>query len=88
MNAEGLLDPESFTQKEDAYRAKLTQGNVLGISDAKWDYDQATKTLVGAGMDERTFAPLSVTLNDKYKDQSLKDYGFSGGRWNCNIFNK
>ncbi|BCZ44160.1 ABC transporter substrate-binding protein [Clostridium gelidum] len=79
MNAEGLLDSESFTQKEDAYRAKLAQGNVLGISDAKWDYDQSTKTLVGAGMDERTFAPLSVTVNDKCKDQSFKDYGYSGG---------
>jgi putative aldouronate transport system substrate-binding protein len=79
MNAEGLLDPESFTQKEDVYRAKLAQGNVLGITDAKWDYDQATKTLVGAGMDERTFSPLSVTLNDKIKDQALRDYGYSGG---------
>lgn len=79
MNAQGLLDPESFTQKEDVYRAKLAQGNVLGITDAKWDYDQAIKTLVGAGMDERTFAPLSVTINDKVKDQTMKDYGYSGG---------
>lgn len=79
MNAQGLLDPESFTQKEDAYRAKLSQGNVLGISDAKWDYEQTIKTLVAAGMDERTFAPLSVTLNDKCKDQALRDYGYSGG---------
>ena len=80
MNAEGLLDPESFTQKEDAYRAKLAQGNVLGITDAKWDYDTATQALRGAGMDERTFAPLAVTVSDKYKDQSLKDYGYAGGR--------
>jgi putative aldouronate transport system substrate-binding protein len=79
MYAEGLLDPETFTQKEDVYRAKLAQGNVLGITDAKWDYDQAIKTLVGAGMDERTFAPLSVTINDKVKDQTMKDYGYSGG---------
>lgn len=79
MNAEGLLDPESFTQKEDAYRAKIAQGNVLGLSDAKWDYDSSVKTLVSAGMDERTFAPLSVTLGDDYKDQTMKDYGYSGG---------
>lgn len=79
MNAEGLLDPESFTQKEDAYRAKISQGNVLGISDAKWDYDSATKTLLASGMAERTFAPLSVTINKNVKDQSLKNYGFSGG---------
>ncbi|WP_238917761.1 ABC transporter substrate-binding protein [Clostridium sp. YIM B02555] len=79
MNAEGLLDPESFTQKEDVYRAKITQGNVLGLTDPKWDYDTATKALISSGMDERTFAPLSVTLGDKYKDQTMKDYGYSGG---------
>jgi len=79
MNAEGLLDQESFTQKEDTYRAKLAQGNVLGISDAKWDYDVSIKRLVSSGMEERTFAPLAVTLGDKYKSQELEDYGYSGG---------
>lgn len=79
MNAEGLLDPESFTQKEDTYKAKISQGIVLGLSDASWDYDSAKKTLQGSNMDERTYAPLSVTLNDECKDQTMKDYGFSGG---------
>jgi len=78
MNAEGLLDPESFTQKEDAYRAKLAQGNVLGITDAIWDYDTAMQSLRKAGMDERTFAKLPVVVNEKYKAPSLKDYGFGG----------
>ncbi|NOW06652.1 ABC transporter substrate-binding protein [Clostridium beijerinckii] len=78
MNAEGLLDPESFTQKEDAYRAKLAQGNVLGITDAQWDYDTAMQSLRKAGMPERTFAKLPVVVNEKYKAQSLKDYGFGG----------
>ncbi|WP_160683335.1 ABC transporter substrate-binding protein [Clostridium sp. C2-6-12] len=78
MNAEGLLDPESFTQKEDAYKAKLAQGNVLGISDAIWDYDTSTQSLRKAGMDDRTYARLPVTVNEKYKVQSLKDYGFGG----------
>lgn len=79
MNSEGLLDPESFTQKQDAYYAKLAQGNVVGITDAKWNYETAMKTLVASGMEERTFAPLSVTLSDKYKDPTMKDYGYSGG---------
>lgn len=80
MYAEGLLDPESFTQKEDAFRAKLTQGNVLGTTEPKWDYSMTTQALRGAGMEERTFATLPVTTNEKYKDQSLKDYGYAGGR--------
>jgi len=79
MNAEGLLDPESFTQKEDTYRTKIAQGNVLGITDAKWDYDASIKKLISSGMDERTFAPLAVTLGEKYKAQDLKDYGYGGG---------
>lgn len=79
MNAEGLLDPESFTQKEDAYRAKIAQGTVLGLSDSDWDYSTAIQQLVGSGMTDRTYAPLPVTLGSQYKDQSLKDYGFSGG---------
>jgi len=78
MNAEGLLDPESFTQKEDAYKAKLSQGNVLGISDAIWDYESCTQALRKAGMDDRTYARLPVAVNEKYKVQSLKDYGFGG----------
>lgn len=79
MYTEGLLDPESFTQKEDTYKSKLAQGTVLGISDAKWDYDSSMKSLIAAGMPERTFAPLSVTLNENVKDQTMKDYGFGGG---------
>ncbi|NOW06655.1 ABC transporter substrate-binding protein [Clostridium beijerinckii] len=79
MNAEGLLDPESFTQKEETYLAKLSQGNVLGITDAKWDYDTSIKKLVSSGMDERTFAPLAVTLGEKYKSQELREYGYGGG---------
>ena len=78
MNAEGLLDPESFTQKEDAYKAKLAQGNVLGISDAYWDYESSAQALRKAGMDDRTYAKLPVAVNEKYKIQSLKDYGFGG----------
>ena len=34
MNAEGLLDPESFVQQEDQYKAKISSGRVLGMIDA------------------------------------------------------
>lgn len=79
MNAEGLLDPESFTQDDSTYRGKLDRGVVLGISDAKWGYESSMKNLINAGNEESTFAPLPVTIAENYKDQSLKDYGFSGG---------
>lgn len=79
LNAEGLLDPESFTQDDSTYRGKLDRGVVLGISDAKWGYESSMKNLINNGNEEATFAPLPVTINETYKDQSLKDYGFSGG---------
>ncbi|MDI9217133.1 MULTISPECIES: ABC transporter substrate-binding protein [Clostridium] len=80
MNAEGLLDPESFTQKEDTYRAKIAAGRVVGLSDAYWDYQSAATSLIAEGKDEATYAKLPVVIDEtKYKDQSLKDYGFSGG---------
>ena len=79
MNAEGLLDPESFTQKEDSYKAKIAQGIVLGLADPKWDYSASLTTLVSSGMPERTYAPLPVTSNENVKNQALKDYGYCGG---------
>ncbi|MDT8715674.1 extracellular solute-binding protein [Clostridium sp. 19966] len=79
MNADGILDPEAFTQKYDTYISKLSSGRVLGISDANWDYGDATKALIAANKAERTYAPLAVTVDDSKKDPSLKDYGYSGG---------
>jgi putative aldouronate transport system substrate-binding protein len=80
LNAEGLLDPESFTHKYDAYIAKLSSGRVLGLADAVWDYQDAIKSLVGANKADRTWAPLPVVVDEtKYKDPSLKNYGYSGG---------
>lgn len=80
LSAEGLLDPESFTQKYDSYIAKLSSGRVLGIADADWDYQDAVKSLVGDGKPERTWAPLSVVVDEtKHKNQAMKDYGYSGG---------
>lgn len=79
MNDIGLLDPESFTQKEDTYKAKISSGRVVGLSDAAWDYSDAEKTLLSEGKAGLTYARLPVTVSEEYKDQSLKNYGFGGG---------
>ena len=84
MNDIGLLDPESFTHTQETYIAKLSSGRVLGIADQDWNYGDAKKALVADGKDWRTYAPLPVTLNNKYKSQGLKDYGFAGG-WGISI---
>lgn len=84
MNDIGLLDPESFTHTHDTYIAKLSSGRVLGIADQDWNYGDADKALVADNKEWRTYAPLPVTLNEKYQSQGLKDYGFAGG-WGVSI---
>ena len=81
---EGLLDKDSFTQTQEEYHEKMRKGLILAISDSKWDYNVTNDNLVAAGKEELTFAPLSVTVNSTVKDQSLKNYGFSGG-WGIGI---
>ncbi len=76
---EGLLDPESFTQNIDMWRSKIENGYVLGTSYTHWGLVDSQKELENKGLTERTFAYLSVTADKKYKDPSLKDYGYSGG---------
>lgn len=76
---EGLLDIESFTQKEDVYQSKLSEGYVLATSYTLWGLQDSRKKLHESNMDSRVFAYLPVTAGLEYKDPALKDYGFSGG---------
>lgn len=79
LNAKGLLDQESFTHTQETYISKLSSGRVLSIADENWNIGDARFALIDAGMEERTFAPLPVTMGEEYVHQGLKDYGFPGG---------
>ncbi len=79
LNAEGLLDPESFTQKLDVWKAKIASGRVLGISYPLWGYTDTRASLINAGMEDRTYAYLPVVADPGYRAQNLKDPGFTGG---------
>jgi len=81
INQEGLLDPESFTQKEDIWKAKIASGRVLGIAYPDWGYGDAKASLVSEGKVDRTYAFLSLQAeeNGGTLDPMLKDYGFGGG---------
>lgn len=76
---EGLLDIESFTQKEDLYQNKLKGGYVLATSYPHWGLMDMRSSLASNDKANLTFAYLPVTAGPQYKDQALKDYGFSGG---------
>jgi putative aldouronate transport system substrate-binding protein len=84
MNVEGILDPESFTQKEDVWRAKIAAGRVLGLSYPLWGYGEARTSLINDNMAERTYAYLPITINESYQPATLKDAGLSGG-WGIGI---
>lgn len=68
MNNVGLLDSESFIQKNDQYQAKISSGRVLGLIDAGWSYGGAEKALRQAGKDEKTYGRYCISLDTKYKN--------------------
>lgn len=88
MNDIGLLDPESFTQKYDQYKAKVSSGRVVGLADADWEIDECTKALLKAGKEDRTygFYPATLTAGTKYAE--FKSTGYLGGTWGIALTTK
>ena len=79
MNTEGILDPESFTQKEDIWKSKIASGRVLGLAYPVWGYSDSRRILINGGMQDRTYAYLPIMIDESYKCVVLKDAGFTGG---------
>ncbi|GIO86953.1 ABC transporter substrate-binding protein [Paenibacillus faecis] len=78
MYNEGLLDKESFIQKDDQYKAKIASGRVLGLTSVEWEYQDAENALKAAGKDEYTYGHFPVTLKEEYKDHSMQAFGVDG----------
>lgn len=79
MNAEGLLDPDSFVHKYDQYLAKIASGRVLGLIDQDWDYGDGEKVLMSEGKYDQTYGNYPVTLNENFKQGDFWPTGFMGG---------
>ncbi|WP_309122773.1 ABC transporter substrate-binding protein [Paenibacillus sp.] len=79
MNAEGLLDKESFVQKYDQYKAKIASGRVLGLIDQRWDFADGENALKAEGKFEYGYGHYPVTLTEEYKDTSYWPTGFMAG---------
>ncbi|MCI3919947.1 ABC transporter substrate-binding protein [Paenibacillus sp. TRM 82003] len=84
MNAEGLLDPESFVQKYDQYKAKIASGRVIGLIDQRWDFQDGESALKAEGKFEYGYGHYPVTLTEEYKDTSFWPTGFMSG-WGVGI---
>lgn len=74
----GLLDKDSFTQKHDEYTEKLSKGYVLATADNYEIYSQANSALIESGKSERTYFPVSVTLNEETPSPELYYNKFTG----------
>ncbi|TKH42899.1 sugar ABC transporter substrate-binding protein [Paenibacillus terrae] len=69
INAQDLLDKETFTQNYDQYLAKLSNGNVLGMFDQHWNFLKAEDSLKTQKKLERTYVGFPLVY-----DSSIKDY--------------
>ncbi|WP_231686840.1 ABC transporter substrate-binding protein [Bacillus sp. JCM 19034] len=76
MNAEGLLDPESFVQQEDQYKSKIGSGRVLGLIDADWSISESQTALREAGKYERMYGVYPVTLDESFEPRNFQDNGY------------
>ncbi|AOZ93458.1 ABC transporter substrate-binding protein [Paenibacillus crassostreae] len=78
MYNEGLLDKDTFVQKDDQYQAKIASGRVLGLISQEWEYSNAENALKAAGKDEYTYGHFPVTISEDILDHSFQDIGFDG----------
>ncbi|MGF7048295.1 putative aldouronate transport system substrate-binding protein [Paenibacillus sp. DS2015] len=78
MYNEGLLDKDSFIQKDDQYQAKIASGRVLGLISQEWEYGNAENALKALGKDEYTYAHFPVTISKDIVDHSMQSTGFDG----------
>jgi putative aldouronate transport system substrate-binding protein len=63
MNAEGLVDRESFTMTQDDFQAKVASGAVVGFSHQRWAFGAGVDSLVNAGKYERTYVATTPTYD-------------------------
>ncbi|MGE6578185.1 ABC transporter substrate-binding protein [Paenibacillus xylanexedens] len=78
MYNEGLLDKDSFVQKDDQYKSKIASGRVLSLFDPSWGFSDAENALKSAGKDDMTYGFYPVTLDDSFQRKDFQNIGFDG----------
>ncbi|MEZ0536701.1 ABC transporter substrate-binding protein [Caldicellulosiruptoraceae bacterium PP1] len=84
----GLLDKETFVQKDDTYKAKIASGRVLALIDAGWAVGEPITALRNAKKYDKMYGYYPVTTNTKIL-QPPPDVrkGYTGG-WGVSITSK
>lgn len=67
MNEKGLVDRESFVDNYDQYLAKIANGQVLGVHDQYWQFQEASKTLISQSRIWETMMPLPIVFDKSIK---------------------
>lgn len=78
MYNEGLLDKDTFVEKDDQYQAKIASGRVVGLISQEWEYQNAENSLKTAGKNDATYGHFPVTVSDKYQDHEMQSVGLDG----------
>lgn len=84
MNAEGLLDTESFVQKNDQWLAKLSTGRALATIAPDYMVGEAQNALREAGKHDRMYGMYPITLSEEYQSHVYQSPGFQAG-WGIGI---
>ncbi len=61
---DGVIDRDAFTQTLDQYRAKVSTGRVLGLTDMGWQFGPGEAALRNEGRLNRTYGAYPVTTNE------------------------
>lgn len=59
-----VIDPETFMMTYNQYMEKITSGNVLGMIDQYWEFQDAQDSLYGRGKADCTYVPMNITLDE------------------------
>ncbi|MBO0992215.1 ABC transporter substrate-binding protein [Bacillus sp. SD088] len=84
MNDEGLLDPESFVQKQEQWLSKLSTGRALATIAPDYMVGEAQNALRDAGKFERMYGMYPITLSEEYQSHVYQSPGFQAG-WGIGI---
>lgn len=84
MNAQGLLDTETFVQKDDQFTAKLASGRVIAAIGPDYLMHGGQSALRDAGLHERMYGVYPVTLNEDYVSHAYQSNGLQAG-WGISI---
>jgi putative aldouronate transport system substrate-binding protein len=79
MNDIGLLDPDSFVQKYDDYKAKIASGRVLALADARWEISEPISALKQDGKFDSCYGFFPITQNENQKFADFQSTGYLGG---------